>query len=115
MTETKTEQKEVNEKSKPFYHNLGGDKAVLFIHGFTDTNGNFLRQIDGLKKRGIPCMGIRLPGHGTHYSDIDNYDFDDFYKCAEDALLRLSKDYKENNSQLVGIQYQLGYYYCYNA
>ena len=103
MIKTKNKKYKINENAKPFYYKFDGDTAVLFIHAFTDSNGNFKNQIERLKDLKISCMGVRLPGHGTHYKDLANYGVRDWTKCVEDALLKLSKDYK--NIYLIGFSF----------
>src|SRR3989304_7788750 len=97
MTKTKTKKQkyELNENAKPFYYNTGSDCAVLFIHGFTDSLGNLKDQIDVVRKMGISCMGVCLPGHGTHYKDLENYGPEDWVRNAEEALNILKNNHKK--------------------
>ncbi|PIZ00472.1 hypothetical protein COY62_02390 [bacterium (Candidatus Howlettbacteria) CG_4_10_14_0_8_um_filter_40_9] len=94
-TKTKAQKYEINENAKPFYHDTGSDSAVLFIHGFTDSLGNTKKQSEDLVKMGISCMGVCLPGHGTHYTDLENYGPKDWVGCVEEALLKLGKHHKK--------------------
>lgn len=101
MTKTKTKNYKINENAKPFYYNTGSDCAVLFIHGFTDSLGNLKDQIDDVREMGISCMGVCLPGHGTHYLDLENYGPEDLVRSVEESLDILKKNH--NKVYVVGV------------
>ena len=49
---------------------IGGEHAVLLLHGFTGSPGHMRPLGERLHKAGFTVRAIRLPGHGTRYQDM---------------------------------------------
>ncbi len=71
-----------------------GDAGVLLIHGYTGTSREMLPLARYLSERNISSYGILLPGHGSTPRELKKTKKEDWYKAAEDELIRMKKKYK---------------------
>jgi carboxylesterase len=69
----------------------GGDGrlGVLLCHGFTGSPQSLRPWAQHLVEAGFRVSLPRLPGHGTHWRDLQSTTWEDWYAEAEKALLRL--------------------------
>ncbi len=85
---------EVPKEAQAFYY-PAGERAIFFVHGFSDS----LCRVNGfakfLSKRGITTKGVLLPGHGTNWEDLAKTTPKDWYNEVEKGILELSKNVKE--------------------
>lgn len=93
---------DIPKDARPFYY-PAGNRAVMFIHGFTDS----LCRVNGfakfLAKNGITTRGILLPGHGYGWEELAKTNPNDWYKEVEQRILELAKTVKE--IYVVGISF----------
>lgn len=71
-----------------------GNTAVLLIHGYTGTSREMLPLARYLSEHNISSYGILLPGHGSTPRELKKTTKEDWYKAAEDALIKMKKEYK---------------------
>jgi len=67
-----------------------GKAGVLLLHGFAAHSGELRAFGDSLYKQGHPVLGVRLPGHGTSYYDMERFDRHDWRAAVRQALDVLS-------------------------
>ena len=77
----------------PFEFKKGGT-AVLLIHGYTGTSREMLPLARYLSEHNISSYGILLPGHGSTPRELKKTTKEDWYKAAEDALIRMKKEHQ---------------------
>lgn len=77
----------------PFEYKRGGTAALL-IHGYTGTSREMLSLARYLSEHNISSYGILLPGHGSTPRELKKTTKEDWYKAAEDALIKMKKEYK---------------------
>lgn len=71
-----------------------GDTGVLLIHGYTGTSREMLPLARYLSEHNISSYGILLPGHGSTPRELKKTTKEDWYKAAEDALIKMKKEYR---------------------
>lgn len=64
--------------------------AVLLLHGFTGSPSSLLPVARAVAAAGFEARAPLLPGHGTHWSDLDRTGWNDWVDTARAALLELS-------------------------
>ncbi|MCA0972195.1 alpha/beta fold hydrolase [Halobacillus litoralis] len=69
----------------------GGKSGILICHGFLGTPQSVWDFAHGLSAHGYTVSCPRLPGHGTHYKDLELYTYSDWYQTIERAFLNLKK------------------------
>jgi carboxylesterase len=57
----------------------GGDIAVLMVHGFTGSPASIKPWASALHKSGFSVLVPRLPGHGTHWPEMNQTTWRDWY------------------------------------
>jgi carboxylesterase len=67
----------------------GGRVGVLLSHGFTGSPASMKPWGNYLADRGFTVRVPRLPGHGTHWSDLNRVGWDDWYTELDAALSHL--------------------------
>lgn len=67
------------------------DTGFLLVHGFTGNPGSLRPLAQELSRRGFAVELPRLPGHGTHYRDMQNTRYADWRAEAEAGLRRLTQ------------------------
>ncbi len=76
--------------TKPFFFE-GGKTGVLLIHGFTGSPGTMKVLGEALSEDGYTVSGIRLPGHGTHITDMENATWQNWLAEARSGALELQE------------------------
>lgn len=79
-----------NPYSKEFFFK-GSNIGILLIHGFTGAPGSMKKIGEALSNDGYTVSGIRLPGHGTHITDMEKASWQDWLDAARNGALNLSK------------------------
>ena len=74
-----------------------GSVGVVMSHGFTGTVASIRTWAKGLAQPdgdwpGVRVVAPRLPGHGTHWRDLERTRWWDWYNALEDAYLELSEE-----------------------
>lgn len=77
------------ESAEPFWIE-GGPVGCLCSHGFMSSPGEMKWLAEFLASHNITCYGLRLAGHGTHYSDMRNLSWRDWYMSALDGYTLLA-------------------------
>lgn len=92
----------IPKEAQPFYLPVG-EKAVVFVHGFSDS----LCRINGFAKmlsdRGITTKGVLLPGHGKTVAELAKTTPNDWYAEVEREVLETAKRHKE--VYIIGISF----------
>lgn len=78
----------VNPHAEPF-NSDGGRVGVLLSHGFTGSPASMKPWAQDLAGRGFTVRTPRLPGHGTHWRDLNRVGWDDWYAELDTALSEL--------------------------
>lgn len=90
--------------AEPFASQGSGDNAeigLLLIHGFTGSPRSLRPLADLLAERGFCIELPRLPGHGTHPKDMQNTEYRDWRRHAEQRFLALKE--RTRRQVLVGL------------
>ncbi len=72
-----------------------GQKAVLLIHGFSGSAGEFKGFADYLFRNGYAVSAILLPGHGTIPEDMKKVTWKDWLDKSQASYDELQKKYKD--------------------
>ena len=70
---------------------FAGKTGVLMLHGFTGSPASIKPWALALHERGLSISVPRLPGHGTHWSDLNKVSWQDWYETIEKEFLELKK------------------------
>jgi carboxylesterase len=70
---------------------VGGDPAVLALHGFGGTPLEIALVAEVAEALGLRALAPLLPGHGTHASDLARTGFSDWRRGAEQAFDALAR------------------------
>jgi carboxylesterase len=70
---------------------FAGKTGVLMLHGFTGSPASIKPWALALHERGLSISVPRLPGHGTHWSDLNKVNWQDWYETIEKEFLELKK------------------------
>ncbi len=76
--------------SQPFFFE-GGKTGILLIHGFTGSPGTMKIIGEALSEDGYTVSGIRLPGHGTHITDMEKASWQEWLQKARKSALELQE------------------------
>ncbi|MPW29897.1 alpha/beta fold hydrolase [Agarivorans sp. B2Z047] len=71
------------------------NKAVLLIHGLTDSPYHFHDLAWHFYQQGYDVRTLLLPGHGTAPSDLVNVTYKQWQQAADYAIERTAKDYQQ--------------------
>lgn len=82
----------------------GNEVGVLISHGFVGTPQSVRFIGESLAEYGYTVLAPRLPGHGTHYHDLENCSFEDWF----DELERGYQFLKEQCSTVFVIGQSMG-------
>ena len=85
-----------------FYLEGNNDKAVILLHGLTDSPGNMEELAEFLNKKGYSVYVPLLPGHATKIQELNKKKYSDWYRGAANTL----EDVDEEDVYVVG--YSLG-------
>ncbi len=69
-------------QAEPF-HAEGDDVGVLLVHGFTGSPWSMRALAEHLAASGRTVALPRLPGHGTHWRELNETTWTDWYACVE--------------------------------
>lgn len=72
--------------AEPFLHEGSAEIGVLLCHGFTGTPQSMRPWGQHLAAEGFTVHCPRLPGHGTHWRDLNRTRHDDWYGAIEHAF-----------------------------
>lgn len=78
---------------EPFFLD-GADDAVLCLHGFTGSPGNYRKLARRINEEGFAVSVPALPGHSTSPADMALYSAEDWYGFVLDEYKRLRERYK---------------------
>lgn len=92
----------VPREAKPFYFH-SGQKAIFFVHGFTDSLCRVNTFAKFLAEKGITTKGVLLPGHGQTWKELAKTTPKDWYAEVEKGILEMSREVKE--VYVVGISF----------
>ena len=70
---------------------FAGKTGVLMLHGFTGSPASIKPWALALHERGLSVSVPRLPGHGTHWEDLNKVTWQDWYEYIEQEFLELKK------------------------
>jgi carboxylesterase len=76
--------------AEPFTHDGSGEIGVLLCHGFTGTPQSLRPWGDHLAGEGFTVRCPLLPGHGTHWRDMNRTGWPDWYARVEESFTELS-------------------------
>ncbi|MEJ6476512.1 alpha/beta hydrolase [Pseudoalteromonas piscicida] len=71
------------------------EKAILLIHGLTDSPFTFHYLAANLYEHGYNVRTVLLPGHATAPSDLTEVDIDDWQTHIDFAIAQTSQDFKQ--------------------
>ena len=71
---------------------LKGNKlGILLCHGFLGTPQSVRELGEALGKQGYTVSCPRLPGHGTHFKELEQFSYGDWFQSVEQAYIELRK------------------------
>lgn len=68
----------------------GGPVAALLVHGFTGSPQGLRGLGEHLAQRGIAVEGVRLPGHGTTWQDLNTRRSPEWVEAVEEGYAKLA-------------------------
>ncbi len=71
------------------------DIAILATHGFTGTPVTLRHWGEALNAHDWTVRAPLLPGHGTHWEDLRDVKWQDWYETVEEAFLELSETHEK--------------------
>lgn len=71
----------------------GDGAAVLLVHGFTATPWEMRPLGEFLAARGLACLAVRLPGHGTTPEDLAGRRWEEWQAAVDSGYRRLSEHF----------------------
>ncbi|MDP9068964.1 MAG: alpha/beta fold hydrolase [Actinomycetota bacterium] len=85
---------EIREGAEEF--TLGsGPVGALLIHGFTGSPKSMRGLGEHLAEKGLSVRGIRLPGHGTSWEELNLKNADDWVQALDTEFLDFSAEHEE--------------------
>ena len=69
----------------------GNEVGILVSHGFMGTPQSVRYIGEKLVQYGYSVVAPRLKGHGTHYYDLENCTYEDWFQSLEREYLELKK------------------------
>lgn len=82
----------------------GNSTGILLCHGFLGTPQSVKELGEAIAARGYTVSCPRLPGHGTHFKDLEQFGCDDWFARIEEAYNEL----KQTCSRVVVIGQSMG-------
>lgn len=73
---------------------IGGDIAILMVHGFTGSPASIRPWAEGLHRHGFTVKVPRLPGHGTTWEEMNRTSWQDWFGEVEREFLELKKRHR---------------------
>jgi carboxylesterase len=87
-------EREIREGAEEF--SLGnGSTGVLLIHGFTGSPRSMRDLGEYLAERGLSVRGLRLPGHGTAWEELNLKNSNDWVQAVDAEFLDFAADHQE--------------------
>lgn len=80
----------VNPNARDYTLESAGDRAILFVHGFTGSPHFFREYAEFLNQEGMYVRVLRLPGHGTHVEDLAESSYLDWREAVHNELKALA-------------------------
>src|SRR3989338_4268300 len=80
----------VNHNARDYTLEAPGDRALLFVHGFTGSPHFFREYAEFVNKEGVYVRVMRLPGHGTHVEDLAESSYLDWREAVHNELKALA-------------------------
>jgi carboxylesterase len=80
-----------------------GPVAALLVHGFTGSPQSMRPLGRYLEDQGLAVVGVRLPGHGTTWQDLNTRTAEEWIGAGEDAFHQLSA--QKTRVFLVGLSF----------
>jgi len=94
------DREDYNKKAKTIDLKADSDREFFLIHGYTGSPTDFSELPKILhEKFNANVKIILLNGHGTKIEDLDNFDYDDFFKQVEEELV---KDLEKGRKIVIG-------------
>ncbi|ALC92034.1 hypothetical protein AM500_21235 [Bacillus sp. FJAT-18017] len=81
----------VIEGAEAFYME-SGEIGIVLCHGFNGTPQSVREVGEMLRQKGFTVYAPRLNGHGTHYLDMEQYDYKDWLTSVKEAISFLQKN-----------------------
>lgn len=72
----------------------GNEMGILISHGFVGTPQSVRFIGDSLAEYGYTVFAPRLPGHGTHYHDLESVTYEDWFAELEKGYIFLAEQCK---------------------
>jgi carboxylesterase len=72
--------------AEPFVHDGSDEIGMLLCHGFTGTPQSMRPWGEHLAGEGLTVRCPRLPGHGTHWREMNRTRWADWYGCVAEEL-----------------------------
>ncbi|MCB9396447.1 MAG: alpha/beta fold hydrolase [Acidobacteria bacterium] len=88
---------------QPIWHQAGNAEAILFVHGFTGSPGDFRTFTEAYSAAGYDWFVPLLPGHGTQVEDLAKLVYRDLF----DPLCLITPEllHRYKKLHLVGLSY----------
>ena len=67
----------------------GGPCGVVLVHGYTGTPMELRPLGDYLAAQGFTVLGVRLPGHGTSWQELEQTTWPEWYQAVVDGVQKL--------------------------
>lgn len=77
--------------AEAFTHDGSSEVGVLLCHGFTGSPHSMRPWGEHLAEQGFTVSGPRLPGHGTHWREMNRTRWQDWYGCVHHELTVLRR------------------------
>jgi carboxylesterase len=77
--------------AETFYYK-GNEVGILISHGFVGTPQSVQFLGEKLAEYGYTVLAPRLPGHGTHYHDLEKCTYEDWFAALENGYKFLAKE-----------------------
>jgi carboxylesterase len=77
--------------AEPFAHDGSEEIGILLCHGFTGTPQSMRPWGEHLAAEGFTVRCPRLPGHGTHWRELNNTRWTDWYECVDAEFRELTR------------------------
>lgn len=85
-----TEKHPIHPNARDYTLPAPGERAVLFIHGFASSPYHFRDYAEFFNKAGVHVRVLRLPGHGSHVSDLAASSHQDWREAVHGELQKLA-------------------------
>ena len=97
------EENNILEKARPYFHKADGDTLAILIHGFTGTPYDLRELGEFLYSKNVSVRAPLLPGHGSHWRDLEKVSDKDWQEAIEREVLNFFNEFK--NIYLIGYSF----------